>query len=425
MNVALLNTKDEGGGAARAAYRLHCGLKNEKGVSPTLFVRDKQSADEAVRAYQPDGGLWTRIRRRWRQETIQRAFQSYQSSRPDDAELFSDDRAPYDGRVARQCPAADVVNLHWISDFVDVGSFLERVSVPVVWTLHDMNAFTGGCHYSVGCKRYQEACGQCPQLGSEEEEDLSRSIWKRKRAAYRPLIQNHRLCMVSPSEWLAEEARRSPLLKGGTVEVIPNGVDSTTFRPRETEGLRTALDVPDHHRIVLFVAQFSENRRKGFRLLKDALSGLSVENVTLMSIGGGTPTFESGIPHRHLGRLESDLLLSIFYSLADLFVIPSRQDNLPNTVLESLACGTPVVGFDTGGIPDMVRPNETGWLAETGNVRSLRNVLERALADDAERRRKSNRSRKVVQNEYTLEIQARAYRRLYNALLSKHDETPT
>jgi glycosyltransferase involved in cell wall biosynthesis len=148
---------------------------------------------------------------------------------------------------------------------------------------------------------------------------------------------------------------------------------------------------------------------------------MSLEGTTLVSIGKHDPELPDSVSHVHLGTLDSNLLLSVFYSLADVFVIPSRQDNLPNTVLESMACGTPVVGFDTGGIPDMVHSGETGWMAEVGNVRELREAIERALSEDTERRRFGARCRAVVEEEYTLERQARRYRDLYEEILRDTD----
>jgi glycosyltransferase involved in cell wall biosynthesis len=153
--------------------------------------------------------------------------------------------------------------------------------------------------------------------------------------------------------------------------------------------------------------------------LADALSSLRSESVTLLSIGGTAPDLNTKLSHRHLGTIESNLLLSIFYSLANLFVIPSRQEAFGQTALESMACGTPVVGFDTGGIPDMVRPGETGWLAEVGDVRALCGAIEQALSDDARRERIGQRCREVVEEGYTLKVQARRYRDLYAELVQK------
>jgi glycosyltransferase involved in cell wall biosynthesis len=388
-----------------------------------MLVRRKQGGDETVDKYQPPHRFWERVRRRWRREKIEGAFQSYRSTRPEGLEPFSDDRTQHGARILQQCPPADVLNLHWIANFVDVGCLFENTRTPVVWTLHDMNAFTGGCHYNVDCTRYYRSCGRCPQLGSTEEDDLSRSIWRRKNAAYEESIRNRRLQIVTPSNWLAQEADQSALLSEAEIQVIPYGLDHTTFYPRDTQGLRTALEIPTDHRVVLFVAQSSENRRKGFDLLVDALEMLSTEAVTLVSIGGESPNLETTCEHRHFGTLDSDVLLSVFYSFADLFVIPSRQDNLPNTVLEAMASGTPVIGFKTGGIPDMVRPDETGWLAEVGNVRALRDQIEHALRDKEKRERLGRNCREIVEEEYTLERQATQYQRLYEDLLHRQERS--
>ena len=280
-----------------------------------------------------------------------------------------------------------------------------------------MNPFTGGCHYDEGCGKYVDKCGTCPQLGSSRFNDLSNDVLKRKHEAYQRAIERNQLYIVAPSEWLARSACSSSLFSGAPVRVIPYGLNHMTFRPRETAGMRSALGIPRHHRIVLFVAQSMENRRKGFSLLADALTSFSRKDTTLISIGTYCPDLDAGVQHLHLGSIGSDLLLSAFYSLADIFVIPSRQDNLPNTVLESMACGTPVVGFNAGGIPDMVRPGETGWLAETGDARALREAVEKALIDDATREQMGHQCRAVAEEEYTLEKQARCYKQLYESII--------
>jgi glycosyltransferase involved in cell wall biosynthesis len=382
-----------------------------------MFVKHKSSADETVHSVHPSHGLIARIRRRWRRERIQRSFATYKSDRPSGLEPFSDDRAPITTEVVDQCPDADILNLHWIAGFVDLGTFFDQVDVPVVWTLHDMNAFTGGCHYNVGCERYKSTCGACPQLGSDDDRDLSRAIWQRKSGAYQSAIDAGQLQIVAPSRWLASEARQSSLFDDVPVHVIPYGLDTTAFQPRETAGVREAIEIPDHHRVLLFVAQSTKNHRKGFNLLQEALQELSADAVTLVSIG--SHPLEADLPHVHLGSIQSNLLLSVFYSLADVFVIPSRQDNLPNTVLESMACGTPVVGFGVGGVPDMVRPGETGWLAEPEDASALRQAIAGALSDETERNRMADCCRQIVEEEYTLDVQARAYKSLYESLLNR------
>jgi glycosyltransferase involved in cell wall biosynthesis len=421
MSVLHLNTNDINGGAARAAYRLHQGLRRI-GEESWMHVHRKTSQDDTVEAHDAAPSLLQRIRDRVVRRWLTSRFSTYADTRPEGLELFSQARTVDGTRVVQQVPEADVYNLHWINGFIDPLPFFQYTQQPIVWTLHDMNPFTGGCHYNVGCRKFEDQCGTCPQLGSDDDTDLSRTVWTRKRRAYQNAIQNDRLHIVAPSAWLADEAQRSSLVHDAPVRVIPNGLDTSTFRPRDTQGLRSALEIPKAHRIVLFVAQSADNHRKGFDLLNNALSTFDGENITLLSIGGTTPDLEVSLPHQHLGTIESNLLLSVFYSLADLFVIPSRQDNLPNTVLESMACGTPVVGFEVGGIPDMVRPGKTGWLAEPESVRSLRGRIEQALSSDEARRRCGDRCREIVEEEYTFEVQARAYKELYEQVLNQHEK---
>ena len=387
-----------------------------------MYVTNKHSQDATVIEHEQSDGWTSRLGRRLRREKIRYDFRRYRDTRPDGLEPFSDDRTPH--RLhSLNILELDVINIHWVANFVDYRHFFGNCigDTPVVWRLSDLNPFTGGCHYDQGCGKYKQRCGACPQLGSKTEDDLSRAIWKRKKEAFAS-IDTTQLHFVAQSEWIKDQVQASPLTERFPATVIPNGLNPDLFQPRDTEGLRSALEIPREHRIVLFVAQSAQNHRKGFDLLSDALASLDADSVTLLSIGGNEPDLGAALPHTHLGTIESDLLLSVFYSLADLFVIPSRQDNLPNTVLESMACGTPVVGFDTGGIPDMVRPGETGWLAETGSVRALRQAIEQALADDAAREQRGQRGRAVVEDEYTLERQARRYQNLYEGLLHGNGE---
>lgn len=412
MKVFHLSTYDNRGGAARAAYRLHQGLRAAN-VDSSMFVRRKTSEDAHVTEWNPNRSLSGRLKEKFKRRWLRYRFQKHADSRPDGLELFSQARTLYGSDAASALPDADVYNLHWINEFIDPHPFFEAVEHPVVWTLHDMNPMTGGCHYNVGCRKFEKRCGRCPQLGSTAENDLSRSVWSRKRDAYHRAIAAHQLHIVADSKWLAREAQKSTLLSEAPIRTIHYGLDHHTFQPRETKGIHRALNIPQSHRILLFVAQSVRNHRKGFDLLTEALSSVSLEDVTLLSIGGKRPDINTSHPHFHLGTIDSNLLLSIFYSLADLFVIPSRQEAFGQTALESMACGTPVVGFDTGGIPDMVRPSETGWLADVGDVQSLQKAIEQALENSDDRKRMGERCREVVLEEYTLERQARDYLELY------------
>jgi glycosyltransferase involved in cell wall biosynthesis len=189
--------------------------------------------------------------------------------------------------------------------------------------------------------------------------------------------------------------------------------------------VRAALNIRQDARVVLFMSDSVTNQRKGFNLLTEALHGIeTVDNLLLISIGSGKPVISSDIKHLHLGSIQSEFLMSVALNTADVFVIPSLQDNLPNTVLEAMACGIPVVGFDTGGIPDMVRPGETGLLAPLGDVRALREAISQCLHDREKREAMGVNGRKVVEREYTLEVQAKRYIALYEQILDESHLSP-
>lgn len=419
VRVVHVSTDDVTGGAGRCAYRLHRGLL-ARGHDSRMLVQRKRSDDSTVSRFRPEDGIRRRLARRWRRRRIERDHERYEDSAPGWREPFHGDRTEFAGEVAGSLPPSDIVNLHWISRFVDYRAFFEGISerLPVVWTLHDMNLFTGGCHYDRGCGAYRRRCGSCPQLGSEDEEDLSRQVWRRKDDLLSRLGDG-RLHIVTPSRWLADTAAASSLVgERFPVSVIPYGVDTEVFAPRDRDFARRVLDVPTEANVVLFVAHSVENDRKGFGVLREALAGLAgEEGLVLLSLGKGEPAVPEGIEQRHLGFVVDDRYLSVIYSAADVFVIPSRQDNLPATALEAMACGTPVVGSDVGGIPEMVRPGETGYLAEDGDPDDLRDAILRVLRDPEGRDAMSRRCRRRVLEEYGLDWQARRYEQLYRTLL--------
>jgi glycosyltransferase involved in cell wall biosynthesis len=338
--------------------------------------------------------------------------------------LFSDDRSPFAGETFRQLPQADVYTLHWLGyGFCDFSRCITKIPAraPVVWRLSDQNPFTGGCHYDSGCERWKDSCGACPQLGSHLDNDLSRQVWTRKRRAL-DAVPAPRFHIVAQSRWMAQCVSGSSLFGRFPLSHIPNGLDTEVFKPRDRALARDILQVPADAKTVLFVADLVANRRKGIALLYEALAGLrDVPNLFLLSAGQGTTPPPQGLPGRHLDSVSDERWLSLAYCAADVFVIPSLQDNLPNTVLEAMACGTPVVGFDVGGIPDMVRHSVTGLLVPAGDVAELARALRGLLGDAARRAAMGAACRRVALAEYTLEKQARAYLALYEGLLSSRD----
>jgi glycosyltransferase involved in cell wall biosynthesis len=303
----------------------------------------------------------------------------------------------------------DVWNLHWVSWFLEWEKMLPELAktAPIVWTLHDLNPLRGIWHYEPGS---QEA---------SQLDDLEQRAIRFKRKALQQ-VPSDRLVFVGPSRWIAQQCRNSPVTAGFPVVNIPYGVDSVAFAPRDKLHLRKICDIPEDSHVVGFVADDLSDPRKGVRELIQTLKRLGTTGrIHLLSVGRGAEAIDiEGIPHTHLGVLSSDLLLSHFYSACDLFACPSLQDNLPNTVLESMACGTPVVGFNVGGMPDMVRPSISGVLCELGNIDALSHAIESLIGNTDTLAELSKNSRALVEQDYTLEIQAERYVELYLSLIA-------
>ncbi len=421
MKIVHINTYESSGGAARAANRLHQGLRAQ-GKDSSMFVARRDTGDPGVVVFRPPNDFATLLRRAARWRHVRRDLARIKAARRLGDDVLSYDRTLHGAEPLRQLPKGDIYQLHWVAGFVDCEMFLPRAakSAPLVWTLHDMNPFTGGCHYDEGCGRHLVRCGECPLLGSHEETDLSNQIWTRKRDAYATL-RPERLHIVTPSQWLASEARRSALFQGFPISVIPYGLDVTIFSPGERSSARELFGIPKDRLVILCVADSLKNPRKGLGPLLEALAGL--ENHTdflFTTLGLGVPLQGLAMSHVSLGYVRDDRLVSLAYSAADVVVSPSLQDNLPNTILESMACGVPVVGFNVGGIPDMVRENITGNLVSVGDIAGLRDAIVGILRNPIRRAAMAANCRRVVLEEYSLEVQARRYINLYEMILGRN-----
>lgn len=424
MKILHISTSDGDGGAARAAHRLHAGLL-QVGHDSRMIVRKPVLADPAVAPYRASGSLRVRILRQLRAMRIEADIRRYYKTRPGGLGPFTDDRSRFGRAFGMALPDCDVVNLHWASyDYLDYEGFFRCFPqrAPVVWTLHDINAFTGGCHYTEGCDRYLTGCGCCPQLGSNHERDLSAQIYARKKACFERLPDDGRFQVVAASQWTGRLAALSPLLKRFPVTVIPYGLDTTAYQPLPAQAVRQALGIEENEKVVLFVAEDLGSRRKGMSLLLQALREVKerVDGLRLVCVGKLMRMPDAvDLPMMHLGTVNDDRLQALIYSAADVFVIPSLEEAFGLTALESMACGTPVVGFGVGGIPDMVRPEQTGLLAPVGDVDALGAAIIRLLTDDSLRGRMGKVCREVALSEYTLEKQARAYERVYEGMVTR------
>lgn len=407
---ALLVSTSLAGGAGGAAARLHRGLTDLGVTSRVLVARGADPADPGVVLQR--GPRADRLLRRLERWPLRR-FVGREPA------FFSVQWAP--SGVHRSVAALDpeIVNLHWVcGGFVPVRS-LARMGRPIVWTLHDMWAFTGGCHYSDGCERYLDRCGACPQLDGRPDRDLSRRVWERKHRAWRDVP----LTIVAPSKWLANCARQSALFRERRVEVIPYGIDLQAFRPTAQTAARQQLGLPLDRQIVLFGA-WGNVRRKGREELVEALRCLSevrgAERLCVVSFGPVWAEESIGdIAVRSLGKIDDAARLATVYSAADVYVLPSLADNLPNTVIEAMACGTPCVGFRTGGVPDLIEHRQTGFVAEAFDPASLAEGIAWVLADEGRRQELGARAREKAERDYGLEGEARRYRQLFESILGQ------
>lgn len=408
MKILHISTSDYDGGAAKAAYRLHTGL-NKMGVESMMFVKNKKGEDISVIKYKYPTGLG-RILFKIQKSRIEGDYRKYKFSKPQGYEIFSDDRSSSNVNFFSQLKEADIYNLHWTSEFVDLPAFFKNVRKPIVWTLHDMFPFTGGCHYNSGCENFHFHCQMCPQLGSKTAKDLSFRIWERKFKA----INSHKgeFIVRTDSNWLTREAEKSALFAGLDIRTIHYGIETDEFIPRDKKSCRKALGIPDNCKVIVFGAPGIHNPRKGFMQLNESLGIIrkKIPDIFLLSFGVGSYSTDNGIRGLHAGYITNNNLLSVIYSCADIFVIPSLQEAFGQTALEAMSCGIPVAGFNTGGIPDMIEDGRTGFLAETGNSERLADSIIEILAlSENDYRSMSLNCRNKVLSEFTILHQAETY----------------
>jgi glycosyltransferase involved in cell wall biosynthesis len=318
--------------------------------------------------------------------------------------------------------AADIVQLYNTHGGYFSHSVLGVASrrKPFVWRLSDMWPLTGHCCYAYDCDRWKTGCGACPLLNDEPalKSDRTALLWRMKQRIY----AGANVTLVAPSRWIAGLAKQSPLVGHWPVQVIPNGLDLTLFRPIDRASARAVLGLPQEEDLVLFSSVETQAYRKGGTFVAaavNALKGKTRKPFRLVVVGNraGEWTKAVSVPVTAIETVKDDHLLAILYSAADLFLHPALADNLPNGVLESLACGTPVVAFDVGGVGEAVRPMETGYLARHQDAGDLAEGLKRLLDDPDLRRRLRARCREVAEAEYGMSLQTRRFEELYETVI--------
>ncbi len=410
FKTLILSSRDILGGAARAAYRLHQALLSA-GINSKMLVQTKFSNDETV--------IGAKSLRAKRLAHITYKLDQFPLKFYPDRKLgyFSPQWVPERtaSKVARHMP--QIVNLHWINNgFVQIEA-LKKLKAPIIWTMHDMWPFTGGCHYSAGCERYTSSCGNCPLLESTTEKDLSRRVWNRKSRSW----EGVNMTVVALSNWLADCARQSPLFADLPIKVIPNCIDSSIWKPVDKSFARHQLNLPQDKKIVAFHA--TSAHRKGLHLLTPALEILAESelgsDVELAVLGGYHRNEPMGLSIRThaLGEIQDDERLTLVYSAVDVFVLPSTEDNLPNTIMEAFACGTPCVAFSIGGVPDMIDHGTNGYLCRPFESQDLADGISWVLDDEVRRKNLSAYARQKVLKEYSPEVIVDQYLDLYQQIL--------
>lgn len=428
MKVLIVNTYDRGG-AANSCIRLHLGLQEQSEIDSKLLLYEKGGQVPKSFVYNKisnNDNFFQKLSRkssnaikeilpykfRIRQKKTKK--EQFLSSRSEKLEVFSFPNSNIDITKSLLYQEADIINLHWVANFLDFKSFFEKNTKPVVWTLHDMNPFLGGEHYNEKWQGMTKDGMPISRIVSAEENKIVEENLEMKKIALQS-IKN--LEIVAPSKWLANEAKNSELFSPYNVHCIPYGLNKCIFKPRKKSFSRDFFGIPLNKTVILFVADSISNSRKGFEFLIKAFKELDRKDVFLCAVGRTNKEIEV-IPNvMQLGMIKDERLMSLVYSSADVFVIPSLMDNLPNTVLESLLCGTPVIGFPVGGILDMIEPEINGYLTKEINSRSLIEMIHRFIDNSHQFDRDEIREKAVAK--YDQSIQAKSYLKLFDKILEK------
>lgn len=417
MKVVLLSTYGAGGGAAIACKRLHRSLLSS-GIDTDMLVRT--GANPSERIYPVHSGIFSQPLFLW--DKFGEKIRFLNSEKDKSVRFaFSSASTGTDLRKNTLIQSADIIHIHWVQHgYLSLENLkqLAALDKPVVWTLHDEWVFTGGCHYARGCRHYESECGNCPMLRQPSAKDLSHQLWLKKKDVFERFGRIH---FVTCSDWLKEEAQKSLLLRNQRLSSVPNPIDLSIFFPQNKTEARSPWAISADRFVVLFAAQNIGDPRKGFQYLERAL-WLLPENIKsrmvllLMGKQPGEPMPILPVESVFTGTLSRVDDIRNAYCAADVLVTPSLEDNLPNTIMEAMACGRPAIAFKTGGIPEMIDHAESGWLAEPGYEQGLTEGL-MALSDIEYAESCGQRAYLKARALYAPEVVARAYLDLYENLI--------
>jgi glycosyltransferase involved in cell wall biosynthesis len=409
VRIIHLSYSDIIGGASRATYRIHQSLLKQ-GVYSQLWVNEKLSKCFTVE--EPFNKISKNLKRLRRYIT----FPLLKVIKTNVPIHHSISLLPSNWVKLINNSDADIVNLHWIQRETMSIKDISKIKKPIVWTLHDMWAFCGAEHYT-NDNRWREGYYSNNRPNYESGFDLNRWTWNRKKKYWKNPIH-----IVTPSTWLAKCVSESALMKNWPVSVIAHPIDTDHWKPMDKKNARQFLNLSQDTNLILFgAAGGGKDPRKGYDLLLSALEYIKADNkikkIELVVFGQSKPKsqLDLSFPIHYFGHLENDLILRTFYSAVDLMVVPSRQDNLPNTAVEAQACGTPVVSFDIGGLPDIIEHQKTGYLAKAFDTRDLANGIIWVLEQN-DYNKLGNNAREQAVEKFSEKKIAEAYVSIYKKL---------
>jgi glycosyltransferase involved in cell wall biosynthesis len=415
LKILFISESDFQGGAARAAFRLYKGIQ-DAGIKCQMLVQNKLSDEDSVIGPETNIKKTLCLIRTPLDHSPKLLYPNRKKT------VFHNQWLPgnWIRKISQFKP--DIVHLHWICrGFLDLQT-IRRIDSPIVWTLHDLWPFTGGCHYPSDCERFRLECGCCPQLRSRRTWDLSHWNWKHKNHCYRRL----KISLIAPSRWISKCSASSSLMKQANVRVIPNGIDTEIYKPVSKKYARKILGLPGNAKLILFASSGDiSDRRKGLSFLEPSLElckKLPIsDTIQLVSFGGPQKNTSHlfGFPIHWLGKLYDDISIALVYNACDLLLCTSKADNLPNTIMESLACGTPCVSFDVGGINDMIIHQANGYLARAFEINDLVMGIHWTLENPERWQKLSNSARIDTEKKFKLETVSQSHLNFYKQVIEK------
>ena len=420
MRVLIINTSERMGGAAIAAGRLMDALRNN-GIQAKMLVRDKQT--DRVTVIGLKKSLWKIWQFIWERIVIWKANHFKKHN------LFEVDIANTGTNVISlpELSQADVIHLHWINQGMlslkDIRRIIES-GKPIVWTMHDMWPFTGICHYAGDCDKYTTHCENCPILYKGNKKDLSFHTFQQKKR----MLEGSHIHFVSCSQWLGNMAKRSKLIGNHSIVSIPNAINTNLFKPRDKQAARHKLGLPMDKQLLLFGSMKTTDKRKGIDYLVNACEILAkshpdfCKQLGVVILGKESNLYESLFPFPiySMNYVNSEKELADIYNAVDLYVTPSLQDNLPNTIMEAMACGIPCVGFNVGGIPEMIDHLHNGYGADYKSAEDFANGIHWALSEGEYESLSQEAHRKVLTS-YSESAVAKRYIEVYNKIMGNKD----